>query len=287
MTGFGQYRGDEGSCSHVWEVRSVNSRYLDVKWRLPSQARHLEARLEKALRRAAARGRVELTLTLQKNAGPDAVRFDAAQAGALFDALAEFARSRGEEFRPDYAALLALPQVWSAGEEADDDETAQLLERGLGLALADWNASREAEARDLADDLRQRFARMDEWVGAMEARAPAIKEERFRQVRDRLSDMLAAHGTELEDARFLQEMVIMADKLDVSEELTRLRSHLARLRDMLGADDAGRKLDFTLQECFREINTCGNKIQDADISRLVVDFKNELEKCREQVQNLE
>ena len=80
----------------------------------------------------------------------------------------------------------------------------------------------------------------------------------------------------------------MADRLDVSEELTRLRSHLGRLRDLLhSGEDAGRKLDFTLQECFREINTCGNKIQDAELSRLVVDFKNELEKCREQVQNLE
>ena len=107
-------------------------------------------------------------------------------------------------------------------------------------------------------------------------------------LRERLSEALSAVSGELEEGRFLQEVVILADKLDVSEELTRLHAHLERLRALLdiGAD-AGRRLDFTLQECFREIATCGNKIQDAQTSRLVVDFKNELEKCREQVQNLE
>ena len=129
---------------------------------------------------------------------------------------------------------------------------------------------------------------MAEWVAAIEERAPAIKSARFEQVRERLTDMLNNLGGELDEGRFLQEMVIMADKLDVTEELTRLHSHLLRLASLMeSGEDAGRKLDFTLQESFREINTCGNKIQDAQVSRIVVDCKNELEKCREQVQNLE
>ena len=107
-------------------------------------------------------------------------------------------------------------------------------------------------------------------------------------LRERLSEALAAVNGELEEGRFLQDMVVLSDTRDVSEELTRLHAHLERLRDLLEiGTDAGRRLDFTLQECFREIATCGNKIQDAQTSRLVVDFKNELEKCREQVQNLE
>ena len=125
-------------------------------------------------------------------------------------------------------------------------------------------------------------------MALMDERAPAIREERFAILRERLSDALEAAGGELEEGRFLQEMVILADRLDVSEELTRLRAHLDRLTELLASGaDAGRKLDFTLQECFREIATCGNKIQDAHVSRVVVDFKNELEKCREQVQNVE
>ena len=107
-------------------------------------------------------------------------------------------------------------------------------------------------------------------------------------LRERLAEALAAVGQEPEEGRFLQEITLLADRLDVSEELTRLDTHLERLRELLEAGrDAGRRLDFTLQECFREINTCGNKLPDVQLSRLVVDFKNELEKCREQVQNLE
>lgn len=288
MTGFGRFQCDDGAWVQIWEVRSVNGRYLDPKWKLSAPARGLEARLEKVLRRHAARGRVEISLTLQHGGEAAQARFDAPQASALLDALAELARGRGEAFTPDYAALLNVPFLWGAGAESVDAELAERLENGLAAALEDWNASRRTEGEQLAADLQSRFSRMKEWVGVMEQRAPAIKDERFRQVRERLAEVLAALGGELEEARFLQEMVIMADRLDVSEELTRLRSHLARLNDLLRVgEDAGRKLDFTLQECFREINTCGNKIQDADISRLVVDFKNELEKCREQVQNLE
>lgn len=288
MTGFGRFQTDDGLWVQTWEVRSVNGRYLDPKWKLPALAHGLEGRLEKVLRRHAARGRVEVFLTLQSSGNASQVHFDVAQAGALLDALTEFARERGDSFSPDYATLLNVPQLWTTRAEDADAELALRLEKGLTVALEDWNAARRIEGEQLAADLEQRFLRMEKWVGLMERRAPAIKEERFRQVRERLAEVLSALGGELEEARFLQEMVIMADRLDVSEELTRLRSHLARLRDLLRAgEDAGRKLDFTLQECFREINTCGNKIQDAEISRLVVDFKNELEKCREQVQNLE
>lgn len=288
MTGFGRFQHDDGLWVQTWEVRSVNGRYLDPKWRLPAQARGLEARLEKVLRRHAGRGRVEISLALRGSAGAAPIRFDADQAAALFGALEAFARARGDVFRPDYAALLHVSQVWASDEEDTGEDWAGTLEEGLDAALADWDAARRTEGEHLAADLEVRFLRMEKWVDIMEQRAPAIKEERFQQVRERLLEALVALGADLEEARFLQEMVIMADRLDVSEELTRLRSHLGRLRELLRAgEDAGRKLDFTLQECFREINTCGNKIQDAEVSRLVVDFKNELEKCREQVQNLE
>ena len=165
---------------------------------------------------------------------------------------------------------------------------ARCLEEGLALALEDWNEARSAEGRSLATDMHSRILRMEEWTGLIAERAPSIKEERANALRDRLSEALAQSGQELEEGRFLQEAVILADRLDVSEELTRLNTHLSRLHDLLqSGGDAGRRLDFTLQECFREINTCGNKLPDVQLSRMVVDFKNELEKCREQVQNLE
>lgn len=287
MTGFGRFQQDSGDFVQTWEIRSVNGRFLDLKWKLPPQARNMEARFEKIVRRHASRGRVELSLNLQRTTAVRA-SFDAEQAGAMLDALRHFASSRGDMFSVDYMSLLDVPYLWSSAGEEEDETLFEMLTQGLEQALQDWNDARMVEAMSLAQDLEVRFGRLAGWVGAIEERAPEIKSSRFEQIRERLSDMLRNMGSELEDSRFLQEMVIMADKLDVTEELTRLHSHLLRLATLMeDGEDAGRKLDFTLQECFREINTCGNKIQDAQVSRLVVECKNELEKCREQVQNLE
>ncbi|MDL2315928.1 YicC family protein [Desulfovibrio sp. OttesenSCG-928-A18] len=289
MTGFGRSFLEEERWTQIWEVRSVNGRHLDVRWRLPMPARALEPALEKLVKRHASRGRVEVSLFLQMHrADLQSLAFNEEQADAMLQTLSDFAASRGDAYSPDYNRLLALGFLWDEGMPESDDALSESLERGLGMALEDWNESRAMEARALEKDLLTRILRMEEWVLRISERAPDIKEERFLLVRERLSEILERQGLELDENRFLQELVIMADKLDVSEELTRLDAHLDRLRELLqiGAD-AGRKLDFTMQECFREIATCGNKIQDVHVSRLVVDLKNELEKCREQVQNVE
>lgn len=289
MTGFGRCFLEEERWTQIWEVRSVNGRHLDVRWRLPMQIRSLEPVLEKLVKRHATRGRLEISLYLQVHRqGMQAVAFNEDQADAMFEALASFAASRGEDFIPDYNRLLNLSYLWEEGPPEPDDALSQSLERGLGMALEDWDESRALEAQALEKDLLTRLLRMEEWVQCIRDRAPTIKEERFNLVRERIAEMLERYGQELEEGRFLQEIALLADKLDVSEELTRLGAHLDRLRELLSVGrDAGRKLDFTMQECFREISTCGNKIQDVQVSRLVVDVKNELEKCREQIQNLE
>ncbi|MEG6502078.1 MULTISPECIES: YicC/YloC family endoribonuclease [unclassified Desulfovibrio] len=289
MTGFGRCLVENTRTIQQWEVKSVNSRHLDLKWRLPLPVRSLEPRLEKVVRRFASRGRVDISLTLQYAPGEIPVaRFDAGQANAMLDSLYSLAQARGDDFMPDYSALMQIPSLWNDSSEEMDEDVTTSLEEGLALALEDWNEARAAEGRALATDMHSRILRMEEWTGLIAERAPAIKEERANIMRERLGEALAQNGQELEEGRFLQEIVVLADRLDVSEELTRLSTHLERLHDLLQAGrDAGRRLDFTLQECFREINTCGNKLPDVQLSRLVVDFKNELEKCREQVQNLE
>ena len=289
MTGFGRCFLEEEHWTQVWEIRSVNGRHLDVRWRLPAQARSFEPVLEKLVKQHASRGRLEISLFLQmQRQNAQNVSFNEDQADAMLEALASFAASRGDDFTPDYSRLLNLSFLWDEGGAEPDDSLAQSLERGLLMALDDWNESRTLEAKALEKDLLTRILRMEEWVQCIRERAPSIKEERFIQVRERLSDILERYDQELEETRFLQEITLLADKLDVSEELTRLAVHLDRLRELLDAGKyAGRKLDFTMQECFREITTCGNKIQDVQVSRLVVDLKNELEKCREQVHNVE
>ena len=148
MTGFGRCLVESEGFTQQWEVKSVNSRHLDLKWRLPMSVRSLEPRLEKVVRRFASRGRVDISLTLQYTGGTGpAPRFDAMQAEAMLDSLKELAARRGESFTPDYNALLALPGLWGdAGDEVDESLTLA-LEEGLSLALEDWKDARAAEGR--------------------------------------------------------------------------------------------------------------------------------------------
>ena len=291
MTGFGRSVREDAEWTQTWEIRSVNGRFLDLKWRIPSAVRGLESRFERIVRSAASRGRVEISLTLQQRDNGTSIMLDEAQASAMLDAAEALAAQRGDRFVPDYSALLNMPSLWIRSDDTAEDME-DILSAGLTAALDDWNESRSTEGAALAKDMGLRISQLEKWVEHILERAPQIKEERLEQLKERLNLGLEdiSHGLvqAVDENRFLQEMVILADKLDVSEELIRLQAHLDRMRELLNAGaDAGRKLDFTLQECFREINTCGNKIQDSLISRLVVDFKNELEKCREQVQNLE
>ena len=209
--------------------------------------------------------------------------------GGMLDALAALAESREENFTPDYNALLAIDGLWGAPAEDLDESVVASLEKGLALALDDWNEARQTEGEALSRDLMARVLRMEEWTELIRERAPIIKKDRTEALHERINEELASLNCgEIEESRFLQEVVTLMDRLDVTEEITRLSTHLEHLRELLQEEsDGGRRLDFTLQECFREINTCGNKIPDVQLSRLVVDYKNELEKCREQVQNLE
>ncbi len=289
MTGFGRSLVEDVDFVQQWEVRSVNGKHLDIRWHMPNSLRSLQAKLEKCARTSALRGRVDIRLVLQFGANAErSVYFDMAQANAMLNALHELAKTRHDSYQPDYNALLSMSMLWGGNEEAQEENLGDRLEDGLRLALEDWNESRTTEGTALALDMQARLMRMEAWADVIEERVPSLKEDKLNIVRERIGEILAAHDTDLEEGRFLQEMVTLADKLDVSEEITRLRSHLQRLSELLAqGKDVGRKLDFTLQECFREINTCGNKIPDVQLSRLVVDLKNELEKCREQAQNIE
>ncbi len=289
MTGFGRCLVEDADFVQQWEVRSVNGKHLDIRWHIPNSLRSLQAKLEKCARKAALRGRVDISLVLQYRADAErSVYFDKAQALGMLSSLQELAHTRQDVFTPNYNLFLNIPSLWGAAEEDQEENLIDRLEEGLNLALEDWNESRSSEGAALALDMHARLLRMETWADVIEERVPGLKEEKMNVVRERVTELLSAHDVELDEGRFLQEIVTLSDKLDVSEEITRLRSHLQRLNELLKlGKDVGRKLDFTLQECFREINTCGNKIPDVQLSRLVVDLKNELEKCREQAQNIE
>ncbi len=289
MTGFGRSFLEDANWTQTWEVRSVNGRHLDIRWRLPHLARPLEPALEKTVKQVATRGRLEISLYLQAHSqNGQAAAFNAPQAEAIITALSQFAAARGDTFTPDYNRFLTFSSLWEDTAQDTNEELTKSLTKGLTLALNDWNNSRKQEALSIKEDITTRIANMEQWLAVIAERAPHIKTERFAVVQERVNEVLEKFGKELEEGRFLQEITMLADKMDVSEELTRLAAHFSRLHELMAlGKDAGRKLDFTLQECFREITTCGNKIQDLQVSHLIVDLKNELEKCREQVQNVE
>ena len=289
MTGFGRAEKATSAWTVTWEVKSVNSRFLDTKWRAPSLLRSLEGDWEKLLRGVAARGRVELFCNGRvARAGDMAVTFNEAQAGAMIDRLTEFARTRRLDFVPDLNRLLTSPLLWQEPMEEPDAALAADVAEALSAALAAWDRTRAQEGASLEADMRARLATLHELRGRIAERAPSLVGEKMTALRERLAQLLNGAGLVNAEDRLLQETALAADRLDVSEELMRLATHLDRIAQVMGKQgEVGKRLDFLCQEAFREINTCGNKCQDAEVSRLAVDFKAELEKCREQVQNIE
>lgn len=289
MTGFGGHTASQGEQAQQWEIKSVNGRFLDVKWHLPLQLRSQEAHWEKMVREVAARGRVEISLNINSTAQSSTrMRLDLEAASTMLDQLQALAESRYLPFAPDISRLLGVGCLWEDNQSQDDETLLHELTQGLTYALTDWNASRETEGRRLIEDVMDRIGLLKSWFAEITARAPEVKEEKFQAMQTRIEGLLNKLGLEPDQGRLLQELVVLSDRLDISEEMTRLSAHLDQLVVVLKGDaQAGKRLDFILQECFREINTCGNKAQDSFISRLVIDFKTELEKIREQVQNIE
>lgn len=289
MTGFGRNETNEDAWTHVWEIKSVNGRFLDVKWRMPGYLRSLENGWEKIVRSYASRGRVDISLNLEVlDSAILGVTFNETMAAAMFKQMEQLATSRGDLFKPDYNRVLSMSSLWRDNGSEPDPGLTESLTAGLEAALKDWVNARTVEGEAMVKDLLARLDVLKDLADKIGERVPEILEEKKSSLRQRIQEMLESAGAEFSEDRMLQEVAYLTDKLDVSEELTRLDAHLERLREVLSTPgDAGKKLDFLIQETFREINTCGNKGQDTTVSRLVVDFKAELERCREQVQNIE
>ncbi len=289
MTGFGRFETNEDAWTHVWEIKSVNGRFLDVKWRMPGYLRSLENGWEKIVRKYASRGRVDISLNLEVlDAGILGVTFNETMAKAMFEQMEKLAVSRGETFEPDYNKVLSMSSLWRDSGSEPDPGLAESLTAGLEAALKDWVNSRSVEGDAMVTDLLSRIETLRGFEAKIAERIPEVLEEKKANLKQRILDMLESAGADFSEDRMLQEVAHLTDKLDVSEELTRLDAHLDRLAETLKLkSNAGKKLDFLMQETFREINTCGNKANDSSVSQLVVDFKAELERCREQVQNIE
>lgn len=287
MTGFGTAEGRVGSSRVTVELRSVNHRFFNPTIKLPNAFARWEGDVREALRKQVARGHVTLFARAERDetqgAAIDEARF-AQHVAQLRELQQRF--SLGGEL--DIATVLRMPEVFAVGEREEDSGTSAELIAIVDEAAAALSAMREQEGGRLAAFLDDRISVIEQAVARLAVRAP----ERLIEQRDRLRAAVQdlAGGIALDEARLAQEIAVLADRLDVSEELDRFRSHIVAFRAALrgGAPDGvGKRLGFLLQELLREANTTGSKAADAGMLQDVVAIKEELERIREQVENLE
>jgi uncharacterized protein (TIGR00255 family) len=290
MTGHGRGVGEAAGHRVTVEVRAVNHRFFDLKLRSSSADPRVEEAVTLALRRRAERGAFSVALRDEALAGRAAgVRVDLDAARAVHAALDELRHALGHVEPVPLALLAAQPGVLVGADPSGEVEALlAALAPALEAAVAALVAMRQREGQALARDLELRLghlAALAEEIAALAADAPAANAQRLRE---RVAKLLGGTGLAVDESRLATEVALFADRTDITEELVRLRAHLAAMRAHL-AEDApiGRRLDFLTQEVGREVNTIGSKSQAAEIARRVVEAKAELEKIREQVQNVE
>ena len=290
MTGFGTATREGPAGSVACEIRSVNHRQLKVSLRVPPSLAHVETDLEGRIRASIARGAVSGVLRTARAMPAAGALVDLPLARRYAEDLADLGTELGLPGQPDLAMVATLPGVIlvrPAGEEGDAVLAATAGE-ALDAALADLAASRTREGKALAKDFDQRLRRIGKAMAVVRKRAPLVARAARERLRKRLAELLDGHPADAVRDAAAREVVLMAERADVAEEITRLEAHVAAFRAAGEADgEAGRRLDFLLQEMLREVNTIGSKSQDAAVAAAVVDMKVEVDRMKEQAANVE
>jgi uncharacterized protein (TIGR00255 family) len=286
MTGFGSAEGEVGGATVSVELRSVNHRFFNPTLKLPSELSRWEGEVREALRRGIARGHVTLSARVDRQAG-EALQIDEARFGRYLEQMQRLQERFGLAGAVDLATVLRLPDVIVAAQDERQGSAAELVAI-VDRAVTALDRMRIEEGARLQTYLEERLSVIEQAVERIAARAP----QRLVEQRDRLRAAVAdlAGGIALDEQRMAQEIAILADRLDVAEEISRFHSHLAAFRASLAmppADGVGKRLGFLLQELLREANTTGSKANDAGMLQDVIAIKEELERIREQVENLE
>ncbi len=285
MTGYGRATGTIGAYNLTVQVTSVNRRTLDLSFALPDDWEALEPAVTEAVRKSVQRGKVHLAVEVTGEAGTSA--WDAKSIGETLDQLEKLAKSRGVAFHVNSELLWQVASSQRTTQALPPPENASRpLLQAVQLALRELNVMRAKEGETLLIDFLRRLEALRANVEAIAAKAPHVP----AAYREQLMQRLRAAGLtlDLSDERVLKEVALFADRCDITEELTRLRSHLNQLGELLRSDgEVGRKAEFILQEIGREVHTIGSKANDLSISQRVIEMKNELERVREQIANVE
>jgi uncharacterized protein (TIGR00255 family) len=288
MTGFGAGRARVGDEEFSVELRSLNHKFCEVKARLPRELSTLEPVLVKQVKDRLARGAVELFVKRQTATASGTVPvIDVALAKEYARAFRELAQALGAPAEVSWAQVATQPGVMKLEEKGVDVESAtQAVHEALEQALKALEQMRQTEGESIYADLDARLKLIEGWSREVFALAPRAVEEYRQRLSERVAEL--ARGVAVDPQRLAQEVAMFAERTDIAEESTRLASHLEQFRALMASSEpAGRRMDFLVQEMHREVNTTGSKSQHAEISARVVSMKAEVERIREQVQNVE
>ncbi len=288
MTGYGRGEKVLHDRSITIEVRAVNNRYLDCSVKIPRVYVFAEDAIKSLVQKKVGRGKLDVFVTIDSSAADKVdVKLNRPVADGYYNAFVQMRATYGLRDDISVSLLSRMPDVFLVEKDQGDTEViAEDIREVLDGVLDDFNAMREREGEALAADIRNRAETITALLTQVEKRSPETVAEYREKLRQRMEEVLAQ--TQIDESRILTEAAIYADKVAVDEETVRLRSHLSQLDEMLTRGGAiGRKLDFLIQEFNREANTIGSKCSDVEMAKLVVEIKGEIEKIREQVQNIE
>lgn len=288
MTGYGRTQKILNGRDILVEIRSVNHRYYEYSSRVPRTYSYIDEKLKALLKQKVSRGKVEINVSINNIEGRDSeIAINKGVAEGYVNALRSVAEELGLNDDITLSKLIKLPDIFNVQKTPDDEEQVWSdVADVAGEALEKFIEMREKEGEKLRADVLEKTAFILKMVGKVEKLSPKTTENYRNRLYQKLSEIL--DGKDIDNQRIVTEAAVFAEKIAVDEETVRLRSHISQLVDLLDSGDAiGRKLDFIIQEMNREVNTIGSKAQDLNITRLVVDMKAELEKIREQIQNIE
>jgi len=288
MTGYGRSTSTSSTGDITVEVKSVNHRFCDTSIRLPSKLAFCETGIKKEIEKGISRGRVDLNINIESaGSATKSFNIDIPLARAYIAAIKKLKAELSLEGEPSITDIINLKDIIIPGEEAADHDTimAELIEP-VRDALASLNEMRADEGKNMVTDIKEHLAHIEETVCKLSARQPEVVNHYKAKLKERIEKL--TDGVEVDEFRLAQELAILADRSDITEEIVRLKSHLKQFDTLLEEGGVlGRKLDFLVQEMNREINTVGSKSNDSEISLSVVSVKAAIEKIKEQVQNIE
>ena len=289
MTGFGRCEVQEESRKFTVEMKSVNHRYLDANIRMPKKLNFFETAIRSLLKQSVQRGKVDIFITYEDLSEQQvSLKYNEVLAAEYLSYFEKMQEKFSLENDIRVSTLSRYPEVLTMEEQAvDDEELWKGLKKALDGAIRQFVETRTSEGEHLREDLIEKLDNMLKLVGCIEERSPQIIAEYRDKLETKVKELLA--DTQMEDSRIAAEVVIFADKICTDEEVVRLRSHIVHMKDTLVSDDSGigRKLDFIAQEMNREANTILSKANDLEISNIGIELKTEIEKVREQIQNIE